>query len=89
MEITTDVVVVSLRGHDKGGIFAVVGFAEEGRVLIADGKIRRIEKPKKKKLKHLRAIGRLELPEPSVASNRRLQRELKQFRGAAVAEGGI
>ena len=49
--------VVSLAGRDKGCICAVVGIAdEEGFVLIADGKVRKVEKPKKKKLKHLKPI---------------------------------
>lgn len=91
MNITTDVVVVSLRGHDKGGIFAVIGFADEWHALIADGKNRKREKPKKKKLKHLRAIGSLGLPEPSAASNRELRCALRKFKAAAatVAGGGI
>jgi ribosomal protein L14E/L6E/L27E len=90
MNCTTEV-VVSLAGRDKGGIFAVIGYAGEGFALIADGRHRKKEKPKKKKLKHLRVIGSLELPEPSVASNRGLWCALKKFNAAdaAVAEGGI
>ena len=49
--------VVSLAGRDKGCICAVVGIHDdEGFVLIADGKVRKVEKPKKKKLKHLKPI---------------------------------
>jgi ribosomal protein L14E/L6E/L27E len=49
--------VVSLAGRDKGCICAVVGEPDdEGFVLIADGKVRKVEKPKKKKLKHLKPI---------------------------------
>ena len=49
--------VVSLAGRDKGCICAVVGMPDEnGFVLIADGKVRKVEKPKKKKLKHLKPI---------------------------------
>lgn len=55
--------VVSLAGRDKGCICAVVGNAEdEGYVLIADGKVRKVESPKKKKLKHLKPIDWLPLP---------------------------
>ena len=44
--------VVSLAGRDKGCVCAVVGKSEdEGYVLIADGRIRKVETPKKKKLK--------------------------------------
>ena len=50
---------ISLAGRDKGVICAIVGTAEEGYVLIADGRTRKVERPKKKKLKHLKL---LELP---------------------------
>lgn len=49
--------VVSLAGRDKDIICAVVGNSDdEGYVYIADGKIRKVETPKKKKLKHLKPI---------------------------------
>ena len=55
--------VVSLAGRDKDCICAIVGIAEEdGYVLIADGKVRKVESPKKKKLKHLKPIEWLALP---------------------------
>lgn len=48
---------VSLAGRDKSMICTVVGMTEdEGYVLIADGKLRKVESPKKKKLKHLKPI---------------------------------
>lgn len=43
----------SLAGRDRGDYFIVVGSAGEDMVLIADGRIRPLERPKKKKLKHL------------------------------------
>lgn len=48
-------VVRSKQGHDKGRYFTVVGLVDEKHVLIADGETRRLEKPKKKQTKHLRA----------------------------------
>ncbi|MBE6692020.1 MAG: RNA-binding protein [Ruminococcaceae bacterium] len=49
--------VVSLAGRDKDCVCAVVGISDdEGYVLIADGRIRKVESPKKKKLKHLKPI---------------------------------
>ncbi len=49
---------VSLAGHDKNSVYAVV--AEEGSmVLLADGRTRTLEKPKKKNQKHIRRIGNL------------------------------
>ena len=51
----TGKIVKSKAGHDKGQLFVISGVSdiENGYVFIADGKSRRIEKPKKKKLKHL------------------------------------
>lgn len=46
-------IVISLNGRDAGKRFIVIETQEEYS-LIADGKGRRLEKPKKKKNKHLR-----------------------------------
>lgn len=45
-------IVISLNGRDEGKHFFVLGIEDE-YVLLADGKGRRIEKPKRKKLKHV------------------------------------
>ena len=45
-------IVRSTDGRDKDGFFLVVA-AENGYVFIADGKTRRLEKPKRKNPKHL------------------------------------
>jgi large subunit ribosomal protein L14e len=45
--------VFSCSGRDKGRHYLVVGFAEE-RVLVADGKSRRLDHPKKKNPLHLK-----------------------------------
>lgn len=47
-------VAFSKAGRDKGKIFIVVGVINEDFVLIADGDLRPVERPKKKRLKHLR-----------------------------------
>ena len=46
-------VVLSRSGSDKGRAFLIVGVIDSPYVLIADGGLRRLAKPKKKKLKHL------------------------------------
>ena len=46
-------VVISLNGRDEGKYFLVVGTDNEYS-LLADGKGRRIEKPKRKKNKHVK-----------------------------------
>ena len=46
-------VVLSRSGRDKGRAFLIVGVIDSPYVLIADGGLRRLAKPKNKKLKHL------------------------------------
>lgn len=50
-------VVVSLAGHDRGEYLLVVG-EEEDRILLCDGRNRRLVHPKSKSPKHVRVIGR-------------------------------
>lgn len=45
--------VHSRAGRDKNRYFIIVGLVDENYVLIADGDLRKISKPKKKKIKHL------------------------------------
>ena len=51
---------MSLAGHDKGHVYAVVK-EEEGWVYLADGRGRTLEKPKRKNVRHVQMI--LHLPE--------------------------
>ena len=44
-------------GRDANKCFLVVGMLDEAFVLIADGKSRKIQSPKKKKIKHLLVLG--------------------------------
>jgi large subunit ribosomal protein L14e len=90
MEVAVNSVAMSLAGHDRGEIFAVIGLTDDHCALLADGKRRKTEKPKKKKLKHLRAIGSLDLPVANEASNREIRGALRAFGEAfaTVAEGG-
>ncbi|WP_461205182.1 RNA-binding protein [Clostridium sp. DL1XJH146] len=46
-------VVNSIAGRDEGKQFLIVDVQNESYVYIADGDIRKLENPKKKKLKHL------------------------------------
>lgn len=46
-------VVLSRAGRDAGRYFVVVGRVDAQYVLIADGDLRKLQNPKKKKLKHL------------------------------------
>lgn len=47
----------SIAGRDKGRLFVITALADDNHVMVADGDIRRVDKPKKKKLKHLAMTG--------------------------------
>lgn len=53
MEINRSDIVIALNGRDKGKHFFVVEM-EDIYAFLSDGKSRRIDKPKRKKLKHLK-----------------------------------
>ena len=74
-------IVKSLSGHDKGGFFVCLD-ADEKFAIIADGKERKLEKPKKKNLKHLAktsaSVNVLEL-----ATNKQIRLVLSHYNGAS------
>ena len=59
MEADKSSLVVSMAGRDRGQLFYVID-ADEQYVYLADGKSRRLEKPKRKKRKHIEQIPRTE-----------------------------
>lgn len=52
-------VAVSMAGRDEGRTFAVLEELDADFVLTVDGKLRGMERPKKKRRKHLKATGRV------------------------------
>lgn len=80
--MTAGSIAVSTAGHDKG-LFHMVTAVEGGFALIADGKRRKLEKPKRKKLKHLKHMPRF--GEFTVGSNRDLR---KIIAACYCGEGG-
>ncbi|SDL18620.1 KOW domain-containing RNA-binding protein [Natronincola ferrireducens] len=52
-DINIGQVVKSTQGRDKGKFFIILEQIDKEFVLIVDGHIRKIDRPKKKKLKHL------------------------------------
>ncbi|MCL2627767.1 MAG: KOW domain-containing RNA-binding protein [Oscillospiraceae bacterium] len=80
-------IVVSINGRDAGKRFVVTG-TENEYSLIANGKGRRLEKPKRKKNKHLRFEGKAssniseKLLGGEKITNSELRREL-------ASEGGV
>ena len=59
MEVDKSSLIVSKAGRDKGQLFYVID-ADEQYVYLADGKSRRLEKPKRKKRKHVEQVPRTE-----------------------------
>lgn len=53
MSVTLGQVVISRAGRDAGKSFVIVNVIDNQFVEVADGNLRRLEKPKKKKIKHL------------------------------------
>ena len=49
-------VVISTQGHDAGRWYAVYSVLNEREMLLVDGETRKLAKPKKKQVKHLRAL---------------------------------
>ena len=88
-------IVISLNGRDKDKRFFVLGIEEE-YVLLADGKGRRIEKPKRKKLKHVQFEAKSDcrvsekIRNNEKISNSDLRRALAQYcAGSCGDQGGM
>ena len=59
MEVDKSSLIVSKAGRDKGQLFYVID-TDEPYVNLADGKSRKLEKPKRKKRKHVEQVPRTE-----------------------------
>ena len=57
MEVDKSSLIVSKAGRDKGQLFYVID-TDEQYVYLADGKSRKLEKPKRKKRKHVEQVPR-------------------------------
>lgn len=56
-ELRSGIAAISLKGRDKGRIFVVLCQLDADFVLVANGGLRPLSRPKKKRKKHLRALG--------------------------------
>ena len=77
MELKKGLIVKSLKGHDKGDLLMIADF-DEKRVLLADGKQRKLMKPKSKNLKHIEITG-LEVDINAVDTDRKLRKTLNKI----------
>jgi len=57
LDLTLGQIVYSKAGRDAGRAFVVIRIEDAGYVLIADGDLRKVEKPKKKKIRHVEVTG--------------------------------
>lgn len=57
--LTIGQIVISKAGRDKGKTFVIMGFTNE-YVYLTDGNIRKVDKPKKKKIKHIQKTNIIE-----------------------------
>jgi ribosomal protein L14E/L6E/L27E len=93
MDISKSDIIVSLAGRDKGKYFFVLN-VDGGYALLADGKTRRLENPKRKKLKHLRLAARMDsmvankILAGDVVLNSELRRDLAIFGQQCQNQGG-
>ena len=84
-EISISDIIVSTAGRDQGKLFYVIG-TEGVYALIANGKDRKLEHPKRKKLKHVRFVTRTDsrvaakLRTGEKVLNSELRRDLAELR---------
>lgn len=67
-------VVVATAGRDRGQVLAVLEATPDG-LWIADGRRRKIQRPKRKNPRHVQDTGRV-VSETAMATNRELRRAL-------------
>lgn len=77
MELLRGMVVRSLAGHDTGSYFVALS-VEDGFAIVADGKLRTLEKPKRKNIKHLAGTNTIFEPE-LFETNKKLRHILWPF----------
>lgn len=76
--IAAGTVVISGAGHDCGRAMLVVRI-DGDYIFVADGKERKLEKPKKKNQKHVRVTNRVICPDG--LTDRKLRRTLRELFG--------
>lgn len=71
-------IVISKSGRDKGEWFVIVKI-EDSYIYIADGKIRKLENPKRKNPKHLQKTNKFLVLDESI-SNKRLNKLILELK---------
>ena len=77
----------SKAGHDKDEIFVIINIEDE-YVYLVDGKSRMIEKPKKKKIKHIQVINKIDsellnkFESNTIPRNEEIKRAIKIYKNS-------
>ncbi len=76
-------IVRSINGHDAGNLYMVLG-ERDGRVLLADGHLKKRDAPKRKNPKHLTDTGAMlftgRLTEGGAVTDTEIRHALKEYR---------
>ncbi len=94
-ELKLGSIVKSKAGHDRGSLLVVIGIEAGGEMLIlADGKRRNVQKPKRKKLRHViptdgysQRVGEILLSSGRL-ENSLVKKELKEYVNLHLKETG-
>ena len=78
-------IVLSKAGKEKGS-FSVVLKLEGKYLSLADGKLRTLEKPKKKSVKHIQLTNSF-LEENELETNKKIRKALQKFENASIIGG--
>lgn len=70
-------VVLSVAGRDAGRLFLILSI-DDDFALIIDGKVRKLESPKRKRLRHLKPAGPI-LDITALTTNRQIRRMLASY----------
>lgn len=87
--------VRSKAGRDKNHVFIVLNIVDSEYVLLIDGDVRRIEKPKKKKIRHLfefdqvSRVVREKIKDDKKLTNLMIRKEIEKFDLNRVKVGGF
>lgn len=70
----------SKAGHDKDSLYVII--REDGEyIYVADGRVRTVERPKRKNKKHIQLIKKKRLPEPENGfDDLEIKRIIKEYR---------
>lgn len=74
-------VVISLSGHDKGKLYIALG-TKDSKILLCDGKCKKLTNPKSKNKKHLKEIGKVDLSSYNPLYDAHIKKELKRIKSA-------